>query len=61
MTPSGVVAVALTEPERELLVAALRLAEEHDANRDETRPLIDLLEHAPDAEGLRQTIGAITP
>jgi hypothetical protein len=38
--------VALTPAERDLLVSALRLAEEFEADTDATRPLIELLERA---------------
>ena len=54
---TGVVAVAFTAAERDLLVAALRLMEEHDADPERTRPLLDLLERAPGVEELRRALG----
>jgi hypothetical protein len=56
-----VFAVAITESERDLLVSALYLAEEHGADTEQTRPLRDLLEHAQREDELRLAIGAIAP
>ena len=54
----NVVAVALTAAERDLLVSALRLLEEHDGDVERTRPLLDLLERAADMDDLRRALGA---
>jgi hypothetical protein len=52
-------ALAVTPGERDLLVAGLRLIEEHDGDVGRTRPLIDMLERLPDLEELRRTLGAV--
>jgi hypothetical protein len=54
----NVVAVALTAAERDLLVSALRLLEEHDGDVERIRPLLDLLERAADMDDLRRSLGA---
>lgn len=56
MSSRDVVAVALTRSERDLLVCALRLAEEHDADPAATRDLIDMLERAMPAEQIRRAL-----
>jgi hypothetical protein len=43
-------AVALTEQERNLLLGALVLAEEHGADTGLTRPVAEMLEYAPDLQ-----------
>jgi hypothetical protein len=53
-----VFAIALTRPERDLLVTGLRLLEEHDASTELTRPLLDMLERVPPLEELRQALEA---
>ena len=49
--------VALTPRERALLVSALRLAEEFEADTEATRPLIELLEKMTTTEARRATAG----
>jgi hypothetical protein len=43
-------AIALTADERNLLISALILAEEHGADTGLTRPVAEMLEHAPDLQ-----------
>jgi hypothetical protein len=54
----NVVAVAFSREERDLLVSALLLAVEHDADPAATRPLISMLEHVPPLEELRTALEA---
>jgi len=52
-------AVPLLPAERDLLVSALRLAEEFDADREKTRPLIELLEQAMTTREARRALAGM--
>ncbi len=52
--------LALTAHERDLLVSALRLAEEFEADVEETRPLTELLERAMTTREARRAVAGMT-
>jgi hypothetical protein len=56
-----IVAFALTDDERNLLLSALVLAEEFGADVGLTRPVMELLEYAPDLQdrAVREAFSAL--
>lgn len=51
--------IALTPAERDLLVSALRLSEEFEADTEATRPLLELLEKAMTATEAQRVIAEL--
>jgi hypothetical protein len=60
VTEANALAVALMSSERDLFVSLLRLAEEIDADRAATRPLLELLERALTVREARRAVVGMT-
>ena len=59
MNDAKALAVALLPAERDLIVSALRLVEEFEADTEATRPLIELLEQAMTTREARSALAGM--